>query len=286
MSIASILLGFTSVAASVRRRTVAWAALMFVLGLGMAAAGCSKATATAPPPPPPLVEVIRVEQKDVPLYSDWIGTLDGMVNAEIKAQVSGYLLSKNYTEGSLVHKGQLMFEIDPRPFEAALDQAKGNLAQTEGQLAQANAQLAQAQAQVGQAQANQGKTQMDVDRYAPLAKDGVITQQDYDTAHQANLANTAQLRAQEAGVETARAAIAAAKSATEAARAAVRTAELNLSFTKVVSPIEGVAGIALAQVGNLVGPASGDLTTVSTVNPIKAHFTMSEQEYLGDSRHS
>ena len=121
------------------------------------------------------VEVAQVEQKDVPIYSEWIGTLDGMVNAEIKAQVSGYLLSKNYTEGSFVRKGQLLFEIDPRPFQAALDQAKGDLAKAEGQLAQANRQLLQAQAQLAQAEANQGKAQLDVNRYTPLAKEQAIT---------------------------------------------------------------------------------------------------------------
>ena len=242
----------------------------------------TKGTAQAAAPPPE-VEVVHVEQRDVPIHSEWIGTLDGMVNAEIKAQVSGYLLSTNYTEGSFVRKGQLLFEIDPRPLQAALDQAKGDLAKAEGQVAQANGQLLQAQAQLAQAEANQGKTQMDVDRFGPLAKNGVISQQDFDTAVQANLATKAQVKASAAGVETAKAAIVAAKSAVEASRAAVRTAELNLSFTRITSPIDGIAGIAQAQVGNLIQsaiPNAGPLTTVSSVDPIKVYFTLSEQEYL------
>ena len=242
----------------------------------------TKGTAQAAAPPPE-VEVVHVEQRDVPIHSEWIGTLDGMVNAEIKVQVSGYLLSTNYTEGSFVRKGQLLFEIDPRPLQAALDQAKGDLAKAEGQVAQANGQLLQAQAQLAQAEANQGKTQMDVDRFGPLAKNGVISQQDSDTAVQANLASKAQVKAAAAGVETAKAVIVAAKSAVEASRAAVRTAELNLSFTRITSPIDGIAGIAQAQVGNLIQsaiPNAGPLTTVSSVDPIKVYFTLSEQEYL------
>jgi RND family efflux transporter MFP subunit len=242
----------------------------------------SKGTAQAAAPPPE-VAVAQVEERDVPIYSEWIGTLDGMVNAEIKAQVTGYLLSKNYIEGSFVRKGQLLFEIDPRPLQAVLDQAKGDLAKAEGQVAQANGQLAQSQAQLAQAEANQGKTQMDVDRFSVLVKSSVISQQDFDTAVQANLASKAQVKAAAAGVESAKAAITAARSVVESSKAAVRTAELNIGFTRVTSPIDGIAGIAQAQVGNLiqpVNPNSGPLTTVSSVDPIKVYFTLSEQEYL------
>jgi len=242
----------------------------------------SKGTAQAAAPLPE-VAVAEVEQKDVPIYSEWIGTLDGMVNAEIKAQVTGYLLSKDYTEGSFVRKGQLLFEIDPRPLQAALDQAKGDLAKAEGQVAQANGQLSQSQAQLAQAEANQAKTQMDVNRFTPLVKSSVISQQDFDTAVQANLASKAQVKAAGAGVESAKAAVVAAKSVVESNRASVRTAELNLSFARITSPIDGIAGIAQAQVGNLiqpVNPNSGPLTTVSSLDPIKVYFTLSEQEYL------
>lgn len=194
---------------------------------------------------------MEVLQRDVPIYSEWVGTLDGFINAQIKAQVTGYLLRRNYTEGSNVRKGELLFEIDPRTFQAALNQAQAQLANAEGQLAQA--------------EANQVKAQLDVNRYVPLAKEQAVTQQDLDNAVQANLAAQAQVRA--------------AKAQIDAAKAQVDAAQLNLSFTKVVSLIDGIAGIAQAQIGDLVGP-TGLLTTVSTVDPIKVYFPVSEQEYL------
>src|SRR3989449_6285862 len=254
------------------------------------------------------VEVVRVEQKDVPVYSEWIGTTEGIVNADIKAEVTGYLLKQDYKEGSFVKKGQLLFELDPRAFQAAVDQAKGQVAQFQGQLeqaisqvaqadaqvAQANSQLLQSQAQLAQAQANQVKTKLDVNKYAPLAEQKAVTQQDLDNAVQGNVVAKAQVEAAKAGVETARAQLRAAnaqigtaKAATntakgqiENAKATVRTAELNLGFTRVISPIDGVAGIAQAQVGNLIGPTSPPLTTVSTVDPLKVYFTLNERDYL------
>jgi len=254
------------------------------------------------------VEVVRVEQKDVPVYSEWIGTTEGIVNADIKAEVSGYLLRQDYKEGSFVKKGQLLFELDPRPFQAAVDQASGQVAQFQGQLeqaisqvaqaeaqvAQANSQLLQSQAQLAQAQANQVKTQLDVNKYTPLAEQKAVTQQDLDNAVQGNVVAKAQVEAAKAGVETARAqlraanaqigtakaAINTAKGQIENAQAAVRTAQLNLGFTRVISPIDGIAGIAQAQVGNLISTTSAPLTTVSTVDPIKVYFTLSEQQYL------
>ena len=214
----------------------------------------------------PVVEVAQVEQREVPVYGEWIGTLAGQVNADIKAQVTGYLLTRNYKEGSYVTKGQLLFQIDPRPFQAALDQAKG-------QLAQAQAQLVQDQAQLATAEANQLKSQLDVDKYGPLSKADAVSKQDFDDANQANLANKAQ-------VEAAKAAIAAAKAQIQAYQAAVETVSINLGFTRIVSPIDGIAGIAQAQVGDLVSTSSGVLTTVSTLDPIRDYFTVSEQEYL------
>jgi membrane fusion protein (multidrug efflux system) len=259
-------------------------------------------------PTPVEVEVTQVKQENVPIYREWIATTDGMVNAEIKAQVTGYLLKQDYKEGSLVKKGQLLFEIDPRPFQAALDQANGevaqfqgqleqaisNVAQAEAQLAQTNSQLQQAQANLSVAQANQEKTQLDVNKYRPLAEQKAVTQQDLDNAIQANKASGAQVEAAKAGVEaarsqlrvanaqigTARAAVATAKGQLENAKAAVETAKLNLSFTRIIAPIDGIAGIAQAQVGNLISTTSGPLTTVSTVDPIKVYFTLNEQEYL------
>jgi len=232
------------------------------------------------PAPLPGVEVVRVTQKDVPVYREWIGTLDGMVNAEIKARVTGYLIKQVYTEGSLVTAGQLLFEIDPRPFQAALDQAKATLAQAEGRLAEANSQLLEAQAQVLRSEANQGRTQLDVNRYTPLAKAGGVTEQDLDNAVQVNLAAKAEVEAAKARVETGKAAIVSAKAAVAAGKAAVVNAELNLGFTKIVSPIAGIAGVANAQIGNLVNAGGDRLTTVSTMDPIKVYFTASEQAYL------
>ena len=203
-------------------------------------------------PPPPTVEVAQVEQKDVPIYGEWIGTLDGFTNADVRAQVSGYLLRQGYQEGAFVKKGQLLFEIDPRPFQAALDQA-------EGQLAQATANLANAVAV-------QGRTQLDVERYTPLAREQAASQQDLDNAVQNNLAAKATVATAEAQIKT--------------SQAAVETAKINLDFTRLVAPIDGIAGQALLQVGALVSPSSGTVTSVSTVDPIKAYFTVSESEYL------
>ena len=270
------------ITATLKQRIARAAATSLIIVALLAAAACSNTKATSQPPGPPEVEVATVEQKDVPIYSEWIGTLDGMVNAEIKSQVTGYLLNKNYAEGSFVRKGQLMFEIDPRPFQAVVEQAKGDLAKSQGQLGQAEAQLLQTQAQLAQAQANQGKTQLDVDRYTLLVKSGVITKQDYDNAVQANLAALAQVKAAEAVIKTARAGIESARSQIKASEAAVKTAEINLSFTRIVAPIDGIAGIATVQVGNLVNlnnPNSPPLTTVSTVDPIKVYFTAGEQDY-------
>ena len=200
----------------------------------------------------PEVMVAQVEQKDVDLYTEWIGTLAGEVNANVQAQVAGYLLRRDYQEGSSVRKGQLLFEIDPRPFQAALDQANG--------------QLAQAIAQLANAEAVQGRTELDVERYTPLAKLQAASQQDLDNANQNNLA--------------AKATVATDKAQIKSAEAAVETARLNLGFTQISSPVNGIADVARAQVGDLVSSSSGTLTTVSTLDPIRDYFTVSEQDYL------
>jgi membrane fusion protein (multidrug efflux system) len=285
---------------------------LFVGAALLVFARSSKPVAAAPKPLE--VEVVSVEKTSVPIYKEWIGTTDGMVNAEIKAQVTGYLLRQDFKEGSFVKKGQLLFEIDPRPFQAAVDQANGQVAQFQGQLEQAtsqvaqaeaqleavNSQLTQAQAQLAQAEANQVKTQLDVDKYRPLVEQKAVTQQEYDNAAQANVASKAQVDAARAGVEaakaqlahakaqvgTAKAGISTAKGQLENARAIVNTAVLNLGFTRITAPIDGIVGIATAQVGNLVNTTSGPLTTVSTVDPIKVYFTLSEQEYLGYTKPS
>jgi RND family efflux transporter MFP subunit len=200
----------------------------------------------------PDVQIVPVEQKDVQIYVEHIGTLDGFVNADVRAQVTGYLMRQAYQEGAFVRQGQLLFQIDPRPFQAALDQAKG--------------QLAQAKASLANAEAVQGRTQLDVNRYGPLAREQAASQQDLDNAVQNNLAA-------KANIETAKAQI-------ETYEAAVETAQINLDFTRLIAPIDGIAGQAQLQVGALVTPASGVVTTVSTLNPIKVFFTVSEGEWL------
>jgi RND family efflux transporter MFP subunit len=210
--------------------------LFAILGI-LSCVGCGKTAASKTPAHPPVVEVGIVVQKNVPISSEWVGTLDGYVNAQIQPQVTGYLIKQDYREGSLVHKDDVLFEIDPRPFQAALDQAK--------------AQLAQAEAQLGAAALN-------VKRDIPEAQAQAIPQSQLDNDTQAKLA---------------------AKAAVEAGQAAVEQAQLNLGYTKVRSLIDGIAGIAQVQVGNLVTPSTV-LTAVSQVNPIKAYFPIDSAEYL------
>jgi len=246
--------------------------------------GRSRTTEAAAPAAPRTVEVAAVEQRDLPIQREWIGALDGLVDADIKAQVTGYLLRQDYQEGSFVRKGQLLFEIDPRPFQAAVDQAAGQLAATRAQLVQARAGLVQAQAQLLTTQANQRRSQLDEDRYIPLARQQAVTQQDLDNASQTNQANKAQVAAAEAQVETSKAQIEAAQASVKASEAALETAQVNFGFTRLTSLIDGIAGRATVQVGNLVGPAGNAVTSVSTLDPIKANFTVSEQEYLSLAR--
>lgn len=241
-------------------------------------------TNAATPPPPPEVQVALVEQRDLPVRHEWIGTLNGLVNAAINAEVTGYLLRQDYAEGSFVRKGQLLFEIDPRPFQAAVDQAAGQLAQAEAQLAQAKAGVILAQAQLLSAQANQRKSQLDEEKYRPLLEDKAVTQQDLDNAVQTNQSNVAQVAAADAQVATSKAQIEAAVAGVKAAQAALETAKVNLGFTRLTSLIDGIAGAATVQVGNLVAPTSPAVTTVSTLDPVKAVFTVSEQEYLSLAR--
>lgn len=220
-------------------RTPGAAHLVLTGTVALLLAGCqekeAKPQAAAPPP---TVEVVEVRPANVPIESEWIATLDGSVNAVITAQVSGYLVKQNYTEGALVKKGDVLFEIDDRTFRAALDKSKGELAK---------------------AQAALGKATLDVNRYTPLAQSSAISQQELDDAIQAKAAGEASV---------------------VSAQATVDQAALNLEFTKITSPVDGVAGLAKAQIGDLVGPATGGLTTVSTVDPIRAYVLLSEQEYL------
>jgi membrane fusion protein (multidrug efflux system) len=224
---------------------------LFVIGLVIGAVR-PKHVSGAQPGSSPDVEVVEVAQKDVPIYGEWIGTLDGFTNADVRAQVTGYILRQGYQEGAFVKKGQLLFEIDPRPFNAVLDQAEG--------------QLAQARAVLANAQAVQGRTELDVNRYTPLAREQAASQQDLDNAVQNNLA--------------AKATVATAQAQIRTAEAAVETATINLDFTRLTAPIDGIAGQAQLQVGALVNLSSGPVTSVSTVDPIKVYFTVGEPQYL------
>jgi membrane fusion protein, multidrug efflux system len=193
----------------------------------------------AAPPGPPVVNVVSVAQRDVPIYMEWIGSLDGNVNAVIRPQVTGYLVKQNYREGDLVKQGQPLFEIDPRTFEAAVEEAKGLRAQQLARFETTGANLA---------------------RIKPLAAVNAVSQKDLDDATGSHLSAKAQL---------------------EAAEASLKTAKLNLGFTKITSPVTGIAGIAKAQIGDLLSPSmTTELTTVSVVDPIKAYFNISEREYL------
>ena len=200
------------------------------------AVGCSKKE--APPPPPPEVVVAEVVQKDVPIYIELIGATLGSEDVEIRSRVEGYLISITFIEGSFVQKGQLLYKIDPKPFEAALDQAKANLAT---------------------AQAGLEKTNNDVTRYTPLAKQQAVSQQELDNA----------LSAQQA-----------AKAQVDARKAAVAQAQLDLGYTNITSPVNGIIGTTLTKVGSLVGRGVTLLNTVSQINPILFRCAIAEAEYL------
>ena len=212
------------------------AATAFAAALALAATACKKAAPVTAPPTPEVV-VTEVIQRDVQLYSEWVGTTEGFVNAEIYPKISGYLVKQNYKDGDAVQVGQLLFQIDPRQYQAAFDQALGNLAQAQAQLKQ---------------------NQLNLARYTVLYKQAVISRQDFDNQTQTTRATAAQVQADQAAVETAR---------------------LNLEWTQVHSLINGIAGIAKTQVGDLVSPTSL-LTTVSQLDPIKVEFPISEREYL------
>ncbi len=239
---------------------------LLLSGCALLLSGCAKPAA---PPAGPRgampVHAVRVTTSDVPVTGSWVGTMDGYVNANIQPQVSGYLVKQLYREGSTVSKGQVLFQIDPRPFQAALEQAQGQLAQAQGS-------LGQAQGQVGQAQAALGLQQINVNRDTPLANQRAIAQSQLDNDKQGFTQAQAAVRSAQAQTSTAQGQIATS-------RAQIATARLNLGFTQVRSLISGVAGQATTQVGNLVGPQS-TLTSVSQLDPIKVYFSISDAEYL------
>ena len=240
-------------------------------------AGCSTAETKSQPAaagsaPPPTVQVAQVEQRDITLTSEWIGSMDGYVNGQIQPHVSGYLTRQNYREGSPVHKGDVLFEIDARPFQVALDQSRAQLAQAQAQLLQSQSQVTQTQALISQAKAQLAKIEQDIKRDTPLAEAKAIAQSKLDDDLQAR-------SGAEAAVSAAQAQSASAQSAVQAAKAAVDQAELNMSYTKITSLVDGIAGIAKAQIGDLVATTTV-LTSVSQLDPIKVYFPISEQDYL------
>lgn len=228
------------------------AAAAGILSVLFAAGGCQQKE-QAGPPPVPVVEVVKVVQQDVPVYSEWIGVLDGSINAVIRPQVTGYLVKQNYIEGDIVKKGQVLFEIDPRTFQAEVRQAQAALEQARGDLAAQEASAATARA--------------DLARVKPLAARNAVSQKNLDDAIGRDLVSKAAVLTAKAGIAV--------------AQANLEKAQLELGFTKITSPVDGVAGIAKAQLGNLVSPSmQEELTSVSTLDPIKAYINVSEQEYL------
>jgi membrane fusion protein (multidrug efflux system) len=282
---------------------------LLIAGLAAVAGGCGDATRATAPPALPTVKVEPVVERDVPISVEYVGTLVGYIDAQIRARVSGHLVSQNYKEGSLVKIGDLLFQVDPRPFQTAVDQAEAKLRLAESQLNQAKAQVSgsraqveqaratvvQDEAQVKRAEATQRQTELDVGRYTPLAARGSVSKQELDNAVQSNLANLAAVAAARAAVVNAEAGVSQAEAALEkaradvetqeaniaAARAALADARLNLGYTRVLSPINGIAGLRGANIGDYVGPTdSTPLTTVSQVDPIYAEFPISEQRAL------
>jgi membrane fusion protein (multidrug efflux system) len=283
----------------------------FVMGVVLAGllAGCGDASRAAAPPPPPVVRAEAVVEQDVPVSAEWVGTLVGYINAQIRPRVSGHLVSQNYKEGATVKAGDLLFQVDPRPYQVARDQAEAQVLQAQSQLSQANAQVSASQAQVEQALAkvaqndaevtkagaDQRRTELDVGRYTPLAQRGSVSQQELDNAVQNNLANIASVAAARASLQNAQANVSNARAALEkaeadvktqeanvaAARAALANAQLNIDYTRVRAPISGVAGFRVANIGDYVGPSDQNpLTTVSQVDPIYAEFPIGEQRAL------
>ena len=209
--------------------------IVVLMMLTLAAASCGKPE--LPKPPTPEVLTAQSTSTNVPIFGEWVGTTEGYVNAQIRPKVQGYLLKQVYENGGEVTEGELMFQIDPRQFQAEVENAQGNL---------------------DRAKATLKRSQLNVNRFRPLAKRGAVSQKELDDAVQTELANRASV---------------------ESAKAALEKAQLDLGWSNIKAPIRGLAGIAVAQIGDLVG-SSDVLTTVSTIDPIKVEFPISEQQYL------
>jgi membrane fusion protein, multidrug efflux system len=284
-----------------------WPVLLLYVGAALLG-GCREG-ATARGPELLQVDVTAVVQRDVTIHGEWVGSATGFIDAQIRAFVAGFLLSQTYKEGSFVRKGEQLFQIDPRPYQAVLDDARAKVKQAESEVEQARAEVKQAEsaveeakalveqavADVSRAEANQRRTQLDVDRYTPLAQDGSVSQQELDDAIQNNIANQAAIVAARGNVARARAGVitaqanvarkqanvARALADVDRARAEVEQAALNVSFARVTSPIDGVAGIRAANIGDVVGRDQNTLLTiVSQVDPLYVEFPISEQEFL------
>jgi membrane fusion protein (multidrug efflux system) len=254
---------------------------ILVTGIAVAAIACNGCSRKPPPPQLTIVSVAVPVQKNIPVFSEWIGTTVGFIDAEIHSKIMGYLLTQDYKEGSVVKTGDLLFKVDPRPFQAVVDEAKAQLNVASAQLGQAKDDVNAAQAEIDRAQAAQLKTELDVKRYTPLVKDGTVSQQEYDDAVQSNLANIASVAAAKGKFDRSKAAVDAAKAQIEVARSSLQAAQLNLDYTNVRSPVNGIAGIRVANIGDLVGTSQQQvLTTVSQIDPIFVQFPISEQEYL------
>jgi len=286
---------------------------LLAVAAAAAVGGCGDRSGAAPAAAPPVVKVEPVIERDVPISLEYVGSLVGYITAQIRARVAGHLMSQYYTEGSVVKAGDLLFQVDPRPYQAALEQAEAQVLQAQSQLSQAKAQVsasqaqveqalaqvAQNQAQVQKAEAEQRRTELDVGRYTPLAQRGSVSQQELDNAVQNNLANVASVAAARASVQNSQANVSNARAAHEnaqanvqtqeaniaAARASLTNAKLNLGYTRVLAPISGVAGFRVANIGDYVSPNDQNpLTTVSQVDPIYAEVPISEQRALARFR--
>jgi RND family efflux transporter MFP subunit len=248
---------------------------------------CSSKQAAAPPPAAAPVTVSNPLSQEITEWDDYVGRVAPIEEVEVRSQVTGFLSSIHFRDGQIVNKGDLLFIIDQRPFQAALDQAKAGVAEATSRITQAQAQQTQARAQLLQSQANQTKTQLDFERFKPLARDQAITQQELDNAEQANLAAKADVEAAKARIETASAAVIEARAALEAARARVDAADLNVGFTRISAPISGRASRHLASIGNLISGGSAQatlLTTIVALDPIHVYFEADERAYLKYTR--
>lgn len=264
-----------------------------VAGLGIAAlvlvsAGCSKKDASkAAAPPPPTVVVEQVSQRTVPIYSEYVGQTKADETVELRARVEGVLQKVYFREGAPVGKGQLLFTIDKRPYQASVQSAKAILAKSIADLAQAKQRtdVLQAQAELADAQAVKSKTQQDLARMRPLAREKAVTELELDAAEAADKSAKAQVDAKQANLTNLEAAvkytIARAEAEVSAARARVTQAELELSYCEIRSPLSGVIGFLQVDEGNLVGRGDATLlATVSLSNPLMVDFSLSEVEYL------